>query len=96
MNNPDAGSEPVNIGNPHEITVLELAEIVIELTGSLSKVDYLRLPSDDPLQRCPDISRAKELLGWKPKVDLRAGLSKTIQYFDTLLSFDQKIAEAAE
>jgi len=96
MENVEAGTEPVNIGNPHEITVKQLADIVIELTGSKSKVDYLNLPSDDPLQRCPDITRAKELLGWEPKVDLEIGLSKTITYFDELLMTRPQTLVAAE
>jgi len=69
---------------------------VIELTGSKSKVDYLNLPSDDPLQRCPDITRARELLGWEPKIELNVGLSKTIKYFDDLLMTRPQVLEAAE
>jgi len=72
---------PVNIGNPGEFTILQLAEKVIELTGSKSKIIYQPLPSDDPLQRKPDISLAQEKLGWNPTIDLEAGLEKTIQYF---------------
>jgi len=96
MNHPTAGTEPINIGNPHEITVKQLADIVVELTGSKSKVDYLNLPSDDPLQRCPDISKAKELLNWTPKVKLEVGLSKTIAYFDNLMMARPQVLEAAE
>jgi UDP-glucuronate decarboxylase len=96
MNAPEAGVTPVNVGNPHEISVKELADIVLDMTGSKSKVDYLNLPSDDPLQRRPDITKAKELLDWEPKVDLRTGLSKTIQYFDDLLSIHNGVLEAAE
>lgn len=78
---------PVNIGNPGEFTMLELAHTVIELTGSRSKMIYLPLPEDDPSQRQPDITLAKEKLGgWEPKVQLREGLIKTIEYFDQLLS----------
>lgn len=78
---------PVNIGNPSEFTMLKLADEVIELTGSKSKITYLPLPKDDPMQRRPDISLAKrELNGWEPKVNLREGLKHTIQYFDNLLS----------
>ena len=78
---------PVNIGNPVEFTMLELAQNIIELTGSSSKIVYLPLPADDPTQRQPDISLAKEKLGnWEPKVPLREGLIKTIEYFDQLLS----------
>lgn len=78
---------PVNIGNPSEFTMLKLADEVIELTGSKSKITYLPLPKDDPMQRQPDITLAKqELGGWEPKVNLREGLKHTIQYFDNLLS----------
>jgi UDP-glucuronate decarboxylase len=78
---------PVNIGNPGEFTMLELAQNIIELTNSKSKLVFLPLPSDDPTQRQPDISLAKEKLGgWEPKVPLRDGLIKTIEYFDQLLS----------
>ena len=78
---------PVNIGNPGEFTMLELAQNIIELTNSKSKIVYLPLPADDPTQRQPDISLAKEKLGgWEPKVPLRQGLIKTIEYFDQLLS----------
>ena len=78
---------PVNIGNPGEFTMLELAQNIIELTNSKSKIIYLPLPADDPIQRQPDVSLAKEKLGgWEPKVSLRTGLVKTIEYFDQLLS----------
>jgi UDP-glucuronate decarboxylase len=72
---------PVNIGNPVEFTILELAQQVIELTASKSKIIYQPLPSDDPLQRKPDITLAKKELQWEPKVQLREGLQKTIEYF---------------
>ncbi len=84
MNNSDDFVGPVNIGNPGEFTIKQLAEQVIELTGSKSKIVYLPLPNDDPLQRKPDISLAKEKLGWEPKVTLREGLLKTIDYFKSL------------
>jgi len=77
---------PVNIGNPNEFTMLELAELVFELTNSNSEFVNKPLPSDDPKQRQPDISLAKETLKWEPKVSLRQGLIKTIEYFDDLLS----------
>ena len=77
---------PVNIGNPGEFTILQLAEKVIELTASRSKIVYVPLPSDDPLQRKPDISLAKEKLNWQPTICLEEGLRKTIAYFDALLS----------
>ncbi len=75
---------PVNLGNPNESTILELAKKVIELTGSKSKIMFKELPSDDPLQRRPDISLAKEKLRWEPKVELGSGLRKTIEYFKGL------------
>lgn len=76
---------PINIGNPSEFTIKELGELVIELTGSKSKLIYEPLPSDDPKQRQPDIRKAREKLGWEPTVPLRVGLIKTIDYFDNLL-----------
>ena len=72
---------PVNTGNPNEFTMLELAEKVIQLTRSKSKITFKPLPSDDPKQRQPDIKLAKEMLGWEPKVELAEGLEKTIAYF---------------
>lgn len=78
---------PVNIGNPDEYTILELAQNIIELSGSKSKLKFHPLPEDDPAQRQPDIALAREMLnGWEPRVDLREGLAKTIDYFDQLLS----------
>jgi UDP-glucuronate decarboxylase len=85
MDTPDEFVGPVNVGNPDEFTIKELAEIVIRLTNSGSKLIYKPLPSDDPLQRKPDISLAKEKLGWEPVVRLEDGLKKTITYFDDLL-----------
>ena len=79
---------PVNIGNPGEFTILQLAEMVIELTGSKSKIVKRPLPADDPRQRKPDISKAKALLDWEPSTPLREGLTKTIAYFDQLLKDD--------
>lgn len=72
---------PINLGNPHEFTILELAKAVIELTGTKSELKFVDLPSDDPKQRCPDISLARRLMGWEPKIPFRDGLSKTIEYF---------------
>jgi UDP-glucuronate decarboxylase len=86
MATPDDITGPINIGNPHEIPVRTLAETVIRLTGARSKLVHRPLPADDPLQRCPDISRAQEVLGWNPTVALESGLKKTIAYFDGLLS----------
>jgi len=77
---------PVNIGNPDEFTIIELAEKIITMTGSRSRISFQPLPPDDPVQRQPDISLAREILGgWNPKVDLETGLEKTITYFDHLL-----------
>jgi UDP-glucuronate decarboxylase len=76
---------PINLGNPVETTVAELAQKIIQLTGSRSKLVHRPLPVDDPVQRCPDISRAKSILGWEPKVPLETGLSHTIAFFDDLL-----------
>ncbi|TAI47150.1 UDP-glucuronic acid decarboxylase family protein [Flagellimonas allohymeniacidonis] len=87
---------PINIGNPGEFTMLELAENIIELTGSKSRIIHLPLPSDDPMQRKPDISLAQEKLqDWEPRIDLRTGLSKTIEYFDDLLK-EKSIKELME
>jgi UDP-glucuronate decarboxylase len=76
---------PMNLGNPREFTVRELAEKVIELTGSASQLTFKPLPSDDPQQRQPDISQASKVLDWQPKTPLEAGLEKTIRYFDSVL-----------
>ncbi len=81
MNAPDDFNGPVNIGNPNEFSILELANKVIELIGSTSKIVYLPLPEDDPLQRQPNIALAKERLGWEPKTQLEEGLKRTIEYF---------------
>jgi len=83
---PGEVSGPVNLGNPVEITVRALAEHIIAATGSASTIVSRPLPEDDPRQRCPDISLAKSLLGWEPTVDLETGLSRTIDYFRTLLA----------
>src|SRR5208283_1112213 len=79
---------PINIGNPNEYTIRDLAELIIELTGTKAKIMFEKLPADDPRQRQPDISKARELFGWEPKTMLRAGLMKTITYYDRLLSED--------
>jgi UDP-glucuronate decarboxylase len=86
MQTPDDFTGPVNLGNPNEFTIRQLADKVIELTGSKSKLDFRPLPSDDPMQRQPDISLAKKTLGWQPQVRLEEGIRKTIQYFQTLLA----------
>ncbi len=86
MDTPDSVTGPINLGNPVEFTIRELAERTIELTGSSSRISYKPLPHDDPRQRCPDISKAKDLLDWNPVTALNDGLLKTIQYFDNHLS----------
>lgn len=87
MNTPDEITGPVNIGNPGEFTILELAKMVIELTGSHSKICFCDLPSDDPMQRKPDITLANQILdGWQPTISLREGLLKTIEYFKSIIS----------
>lgn len=79
---------PINIGNPSELTIMELAKMAIKMTGSKSKIVNLPLPLDDPHRRCPDITLAKEKLSWTPKVDLEEGLAKTIDYFKSRISTD--------
>jgi len=86
MGTDDSFTGPVNIGNPGEFTIKQLAEKVVEMTNSSSELIYKELPSDDPTQRRPDITLAKEAMGWEPKVSLEEGLVKTIEYFDGLLS----------
>lgn len=85
MNTPAEVTGPINLGNPGEFTIRELAEQVVEMTGSSSRIEYRPLPSDDPRQRCPDISAAREQFDWAPTVSLGDGLLKTIEYFDGLL-----------
>ena len=85
MNNPHAFIGPVNLGNPHEFTILELAEKVIRLTGSRSKIVFKPLPADDPTQRRPDIELARQKLGWQPAIELEEGLRRTIDYFKNFL-----------
>lgn len=85
MNSRDGFIGPVNIGNPGEFTMLELAQQVIELTNSKSKLVFMPLPQDDPMQRKPIIDLAKAELGWEPKVQLKEGLQKTISYFETVI-----------
>jgi len=72
---------PINLGNPVEKTILELAEIVMQLAGSKSKIKFRELPSDDPVRRCPDITKAEKSLKWQPKVSLEDGLKETVAYF---------------
>jgi len=90
METPDEVTGPVNLGSPVEFTIRQLAETVISLTGSSSKIAYRPLPEDDPRQRCPDISLAQNLLGWAPQVQLRDGLMKTVEYFERLLRSDPR------
>jgi UDP-glucuronate decarboxylase len=85
MDSPEEFVGPVNMGNPGEFTILELAHIIIDMTGSKSKLVFKPLPSDDPMQRQPDISLSKKELGWEPKIELREGLVKTIAYFENIL-----------
>jgi len=89
MDSPPDFTGPVNIGNPIESSILELAKQIIELTASKSRLVFQPLPHDDPRQRCPDIGLAKKTLGWEPKVPLDKGLKQTIRYFDQLLSARQ-------
>src|SRR5438876_1099762 len=101
METSDDVTGPINLGNPVEFTIRELAETTIALTGSSSKIVHQPLPPDDPKQRQPDITRAQELLGWKPKVQLEEGLLKAIEYFDRLLGsglvpVDEKMRIAVE
>lgn len=86
MDTPDSFTGPVNIGSPMESTILELAKTVIELTGSNSQIEFKPLPQDDPKQRQPDINLAREMLDWEPKVSLKEGLQKTIDYFRNIIS----------
>jgi UDP-glucuronate decarboxylase len=90
MNLPDSYPYPVNLGNPGEFTILELADKVIEMTGSKSKLVFHTLPKDDPMQRKPDITKAKNLLKWEPKIKLEDGLIKTIAYFEEKLKTSDK------
>jgi UDP-glucuronate decarboxylase len=82
---------PVNLGNPHECTMLELAREIIDIVNSKSELRFEPLPSDDPARRCPDITLAKAMLGWQPKVPLREGLARTIEYFEQRLAAAQKL-----
>jgi UDP-glucuronate decarboxylase len=90
MDAPDDFQGPCNLGNPHEFTVKQLAEQVIELTAAKSKITYEPLPADDPTRRQPDISLARTRLGWEPKTQLREGLAKTIEWFRTIKLSDYR------
>jgi UDP-glucuronate decarboxylase len=85
MNSRDGFTGPVNIGNPTEFTMIELANLVIQLTNSKSKLSFRPLPQDDPLQRRPTIELAQKELGWNPKIQLVEGLTNTIKYFDSII-----------
>jgi UDP-glucuronate decarboxylase len=86
MNSDDDFIGPVNLGNPGEFTIRELAEKTLAMTGSTSKLNNLPLPEDDPRQRQPDITLAKKMLGWEPVIKLDEGLARTIEYFKTVVS----------
>ena len=86
MNSPDELSDPINLGNDEEMTIIDLAKIIKNMTGSSSKIIFKGLPSDDPKRRRPDISKAKDKLNWLPKVSLKNGLMETINYFEKKLS----------
>ncbi|HDJ22299.1 MAG TPA: NAD-dependent epimerase/dehydratase family protein, partial [Candidatus Aminicenantes bacterium] len=77
---------PLNLGNPEEITIIELAKMIIDLTQSSSSLQFQPLPPDDPQRRCPDITKAKKILNWEPRTELDSGLKATIQYFQEILS----------
>jgi UDP-glucuronate decarboxylase len=85
MNAPNDFIGPVNIGNPCEFSILELAEKIIKLSGSRSKIIFEPLPNDDPMQRQPDITMVKDRLGWEPKIDIEEGILKTIEYFKQII-----------
>ena len=86
----DAVTGPINLGNPGEFTIRELAQKVIELTGSRAKLVFRRLPVDDPMQRCPDITLARKTLHWRPKIALAEGMTRTIAYFDKLMTQEKR------
>ena len=89
MNSPDSFTGPVNLGNPVEFSIFQLAQKVIELTNSGSDIIFAPLPSDDPAQRQPDITLAKKSLDWSPQISLEKGLEKTIAYFSNILTADE-------
>jgi UDP-glucuronate decarboxylase len=91
MNAPDDVIGPVNLGNPTELPVIELAKIILDLTGSKSQLVVMPIPADDPHRRCLDITLARSKLAWEPKVNLMEGLKRTIEYFDTVLGQEEQI-----
>ncbi|MFZ0694716.1 MAG: SDR family NAD-dependent epimerase/dehydratase, partial [Alphaproteobacteria bacterium] len=88
MDTADTFTGPVNLGNPQELAIGMLAEKIIAMTGSKSRIERKPLPADDPKQRCPDIGLAKRILNWEPRVSLETGLERTIAYFDAQLAKD--------
>lgn len=96
MNSDDEVTGPINVGNPGEFTMLELAQTVLDVTGSKSRIELRPLPQDDPRQRRPDIDKARELLGWNPQVELKEGLSRTVEYFDRVMGAKKKVALLAQ
>lgn len=93
MNTPDTVTGPINIGNPNEFTIRELATLVIELTNSSSKLEFLPMPPDDPKQRKPDISLARAELSWEPRIQLREGLARAIPYFERMVRSHQAVVD---
>jgi len=91
MDAPDNVTGPINLGNPVEFTIKQLADLIIKMTGARIKIAFKELPEDDPLQRCPDISLAKEKLDWQPSIQLEQGLDKTISYFSKIIKMPGKI-----
>src|SRR5262245_24994749 len=89
---PGRRCDPVNIGNPDEFTILDCARLVLKVTGSKSTIAYEPLPEDDPQQRRPDITRARQLLGWEPKINLEAGLRLSMPYFQEVIALEEKVA----
>jgi dTDP-glucose 4,6-dehydratase len=87
-------ADPTNIGNPDEYTVRQLAEIVLEVTGSDSEIEHRELPTDDPKVRRPDITRARTMLGWEPRVHVRDGVARTVEYFRSILGSERLLARA--
>ena len=92
MRTSDDVTGPMNLGNPVEFTMRELANLVLELTGSRSHLEFLPLPIDDPTQRQPDIGYAKAVLGWQPRTQLRDGLARTVDYFESMLVSGRELA----
>jgi UDP-glucuronate decarboxylase len=95
METDNAVTGPINLGNPNEFTIRQLAEMIIDLTGASSKIVNHPLPQDDPKQRCPDIGLAKDLLSWTPRIQLQEGLTKTITYFERILKSNQNVERPA-